>query len=99
MSLSGKQRRYLRSLGHHLQALVQIGKQGVSDGVVTAADEALGSHELVKIRRSSDCPQSRKEVATSLSEALGAELVQQLGHTVLLYRKHPDEPVIRLPRT
>ncbi len=98
MSLSGKQQRHLRSLGHHLQALVQIGKQGVTEGVISAADEAITSHELIKVRRSSDCPQTRKQVATALAAALAADVVQQLGHTVLLYRAHPDEPVIVLPR-
>lgn len=96
--LSGKQRRFLRSLGHHLEPVVQIGKQGVTEGVIAATNDAIVTHELIKVRRSSDCPASRDEVAEALGRALDAEIVQQLGHVVLLYRRHPEQPVIQLPR-
>lgn len=95
--LSGKQRRHLRSLGHHLKPIVQLGKQGLTDGVIAAVGIAIETHELVKVRRGSECPLSRKEVAQSLAGALEAEIVQQLGHTFLLYRRHPDEPSIDFP--
>ncbi len=97
MSLTGKQRRYLRSLGHHLNPVVQLGKHGITPAVVEAADEAITTHELIKVKRGSECPDPRETVAKALSEALGAELIQQLGHTVLLYRRHPKEPQIELP--
>jgi RNA-binding protein len=97
MTLSGKQRRYLRSLGHHLHPVVQIGKHGVTAAVIGAADEAITTHELIKVKRGNECPTPREEVAKSLSEALRADVVQELGHTVLLYRRHPEEPRIELP--
>ena len=96
--LTGKQRRYLRSLGHQLEAVVQLGKHGVTPGITKATGEALETHELIKIRRGSECPDARETVATKLAEALQAEVVQQLGHTVLLYRARAEEPTIRLPR-
>jgi RNA-binding protein len=95
--LTGKQRRYLRSLGHHLDAVVQLGKHGITDAVIEATGSALDQHELIKIRRGSECPATRGEIALALSGALAAEVVQQLGHTLLLYRRHPKEPTIRLP--
>ena len=98
VSLSGKQRRHLRSLGHHLEPVVQIGKHGITAAVISAANDAIATHELVKIRRSGDCPATRDQVAEELARALDAEVVQQLGHVVLLYRRHPEEPVIQLPR-
>ena len=97
MALTGKQRRFLRSLGHHLDAVVQVGKQGVSDAVVAAADAALAAHELIKIRCASECPQDRDEVAAALTTAVAAELVQKLGRTLLLYRPDPERPRIALP--
>jgi len=97
MALTGKQRRFLRSLGHHLDAVVQVGKQGVSDAVVAAADAALAAHELIKIRCASECPQDRDEVAAALTAAVAAELVQKLGRTLLLYRPDPERPRIALP--
>ena len=98
MSLSGKQTRYLRSLGHHLNPVVQLGKHGITDAVVAAVEDAINTHELVKVKRGNECPDPREAVALALAERLGAELVQELGNTVLLYRKHPKDPQIKLPK-
>lgn len=97
MALTGKQRRFLRSLGHHLDAVVQIGKLGVTGPVVAAADAALAAHELIKVRCGSECPLDRDEVAAALTTAVAAELVQKLGRTLLLYRADPERPRIALP--
>jgi len=97
MSLTGKQRRFLRGLGHHLNPVVQLGKQGITDAIIAATDEAIATHELIKVRRGGECPASHDEVADKLSVALSAEIVQKLGRTVLLYRRQPEEPTIELP--
>jgi RNA-binding protein len=97
VTLTGKQRRFLRSLGHHLEPVVLLGKHGITDQVIAATNEAIDTHELVKVRRGSECPQTAAEVGASLSETLKADLVQKLGHTVLLYRRHPEEPTIAVP--
>lgn len=97
---SGKQRRHLKSLGHHLEPVVLLGKQGLTDGVVKAVDEAVARHELVKVKRGQDCPQDRHVIAAELDKALKVEVVQKLGHTVLIYRPRPkddDRERIRLP--
>jgi RNA-binding protein len=97
-ALTGKQRRYLRSLGHHLDALVQLGKHGLTDAVVEALDVALERHELVKVRLGTECPDDRDDVASALGPRVNAEVAQQMGRTILLYRKHPKKPVIVLPK-
>ncbi len=97
VTLSGKQVRHLRALGHHLEPVVQLGKLGYTDQAQRAIDEALTQHELVKIRIGTECPQDRKELATTVPDSLKASLAQSLGRTLLLYRKHPKKPVIKLP--
>ena len=72
MKLTGKQRRYLRSLGHNLHAVVQLGKNGLTKEVMGATDAALTTHELVKVRRGSECPATRAEIAEALSSSLEA---------------------------
>jgi len=99
MTLDGKQRRHLRALGHHLEPVVQVGKHGCSDAVTKAVGAALEQHELVKVRIGTECPDARDDVARSLERALGAQIAQKLGRTVLLYRRHPKDPKIRLPRS
>lgn len=96
--LSGKAVRHLRSLGHHLDPVVFIGKDGVSNAVVTATRNALRTHELVKVRVGTEAPLDRKEAGIELAQRAGAHLAQTLGRTFLLYKRHPHKPKIVLPR-
>ena len=96
--LTGKQRSYLRGLAHHIQPVVQIGREGLSDGVVDAVSRALRDHELIKVRVLESSPDERREATPRLSQLCGAHEVGQLGRVVILYRAHDTDPVIRLPR-
>ena len=98
MKLSSKQKRHLRGLGHHLSPVVLLGKHGITDAVTNAADIALTTHELIKIKCGSECPDHHDEVAERLSKELQATLVGTVGRTILLYRRHPEKPQIELPR-
>jgi RNA-binding protein len=97
LALTGKQRRYLRALGHGLAPLLQIGKEGVTDAFVAAMKQALGDHELIKVKVGGNAPVDRHDAAAELAELGEAELVQVLGNHVLLYRPDPEDPVIELP--
>lgn len=97
MVLTGKQKRYLRALGHGLKPLVQVGKQGVVPSVISQTSQALEAHELVKVKLLEACPIERDECAATLAEATGAGVAQTLGRTVLLYRPRADHPAIQLP--
>jgi RNA-binding protein len=90
--------RYLRGLGHHLDAVVQIGKEGITDALVAATNEALRAHELIKVKVGSESPVDRKEAGPELAQKTGATLAQVLGRTLLLYKRHPSKPKIELPR-
>ena len=98
MSLTGKQLRHLRALGHALDPVVQLGKHGLTDGVIAAVDVALEQHELVKLKVGSECPDDRKDIAARLGPAVKGEIAQILGRTLLVYRRHPKKPVIVLPK-
>jgi len=95
--LTGKQRRHLRALGHHLGAVLQIGHEGVTEAVVKQADEQLEAHELIKIKVGEHAPQDRHEAAGQLAEKCRAHLAQVLGRTALLYRRRKEKPAIVLP--
>lgn len=95
--LSGKQRRYLRGLGHELKPIVQVGKDGIDDGLIAAIDQALTDHELIKLKVGEAANLDRHEAADELARRTHSEVAQVLGYTVLLYRADPDEPEIVLP--
>jgi RNA-binding protein len=90
--------RYLRGLGHHLDPVVQIGKDGITDALVAATNEALRAHELIKVKVGTECPVDRKEAGPELAQKTGATLAQVLGRTLLLYKRHPSKPKIDVPR-
>jgi len=96
--LTGKQRRHLRALAHELRPLVQIGKGGIDDGLVKAVDQALADHELIKVKVGESAKLDRHEAADALAAKTQSFVAQVLGHTVVLYRAHPDDPKITLPR-
>ncbi|MDY0213168.1 MAG: ribosome assembly RNA-binding protein YhbY [Desulfuromonadaceae bacterium] len=95
--LTGKQIRYLRGLGHHLQPVVMVGKEEVSAHVVASVGEALATHELIKVKLQEGCITPRKEVAETLAQSCAAEIAQILGRTILLYRTS-DNKLIELPK-
>ena len=89
---SGKLRRALRGHGHRLSPVVQVGKAGVTDGVVKQVERALADHELIKLRVDADCPVDRFAVADGLSERPGVNVVQIIGGAILLYKRDPHRP-------
>lgn len=95
VGLQGYQRKFLRGLAHELRPVIQIGESGVSAGVVRALDTALGDHELVKVRLRQ--PKDKKARAQQLADVSRAELCGLVGHTVILYRRRPESPKIKLP--
>jgi RNA-binding protein len=97
MKLTEKQRKHLRGLGHDLKPVVQIGQGGVSDSVVAEIVRALNDHELIKIRVSGMEREDRDEALVKLAGRTESELVYRIGHTALLYRRHPEKPRVLLP--
>lgn len=95
MPLTGKQKRKLRALGHHLTVLVQVGADGVTDGVISATSAALEDHELVKVRIADD-RDGREQAVEKLARGTRAEVAQVLGRTALLYRARAEKPEIKL---
>ena len=85
-------RRALRAAGHHLDPVVQVGKEGLTGAVRAALDEQLLAHELVKVKVGGESPEDRFEVAALLTQGTGAAIAQILGRTVLVYRRHPRKP-------
>jgi RNA-binding protein len=89
---SGELRRRLRGLAHKLSAVVQIGKEGVSDGVLRQVTGALFDHELIKVKIGGEGPDDRFAVAERLGQLPGVNVVQILGRVVVIYKRHPEKP-------
>lgn len=96
-ALTGRQVRFLRGRGHGLKAIVQVGRNGVSERVLRQVEECLLAHELIKIKVLENCPLDKKACAEAIAPATGAAVAQIIGRTLLLYRPHPESPVLSLP--
>lgn len=98
MPISPSQRRYLRSLAHDLHPVILLGAKGATAAVVKELDLALSHHELVKVKLSGGDKDEREAQIATLIDGTGADNVQQIGHTVVLFRRNEDEPKLALPR-
>lgn len=92
--LDSHARKRARGLAHSLEPLVHVGHGGISAGVVTAVGQALLDHELIKVRLHE--PEDKTAMAQALAEATGSALCGLVGHTVILYRPHPEKPRLSL---
>ena len=95
-TLTSKQIRKLRSLGMTEEAIVMIGKEGVTPTVVASAREAIKKRELSKVRVLQNAPDEPEDAITMLAERADANLVQVIGRNGLLFRRNFDKPRIEL---
>ena len=97
MLLTGKQKRMLRAKGHHLKPTVNVGKQGLTQPMLEMVEDQLLAHELVKVKALKSCPLDLPSLAGAITQATGAAVAQSIGRTLLLYKPHPEAPVIVFP--
>lgn len=85
MELSGKQKRYLRSLAVNIRPVVQIGKSGLTNEILTSIRHAADARELIKVNILQNSDESTKEVAAMIEE-MGLDVVQIIGRNVVVFK-------------
>jgi len=88
MSLDNKKKRELKAQAHHLKTIIQIGQHGVSENVIKETDNALNTHELIKVHIQDDDRDARQEAALLLAEKTNAELIHKIGKVFVLFRQN-----------
>jgi len=89
--MTSKQRSYLKSLAMREEAILQIGKGSVSPELTESVREALEARELIKISILQNCLDDPREMAELLAERTKAEIVQIIGHKIVLYKPGSGE--------
>ncbi|MCI5764063.1 ribosome assembly RNA-binding protein YhbY [Actinobacillus porcinus] len=97
MTLSTKQKQYLKGLAHHLNPVVMLGGNGLTEGVLAEIDNALSHHELIKVKVAGADRETKQLIIDAIIRETQAEAVQTIGHVVVLYRES-EEKKITLPR-
>ncbi len=91
MDLSGKEKRALRAEASLLKPEIWIGREGIGPGVIQNLENAFNTKEIVKVKLQENCPLEKEEVGQILSARTGAEVVQIIGRTLVLYRPQTEE--------
>ena len=94
--LNSRQRAQLWSIANSYDTIFQIGKGGINDALIKQIDEALEKRELIKIRTLETSPETSREAADNVAEAVKADVVQVIGSRFVLYRESKDNKQIRL---
>jgi len=99
--LKGFQKKYLKGLAHGLKPVVFVGQKGITPEVANAVDEALNTHELIKVKFVDFKEKSRKEeIAGAIEKETASQQVGRIGHMAIYYRrqKDPEKRKISLPK-
>lgn len=96
MALTGKQVRQLRSLAHHLNPIIHIGKSDITDALVKETEAALENRELIKCAVQDGSDLETREAADMLAERTNADVVQVIGHRFSLYRESSRDDIDKI---
>ena len=88
-NITSKQRKYLKSIAHHIDPVVLIGKNGASKGSISSIDKALSSKELIKIKFR-EFKDIKDEISKKIATLTKSEVVAIIGHTLILFRQNSD---------
>jgi RNA-binding protein len=88
--MKGSERAELRAEAHHLQPTVHVGQNGITPSLIGSLDDALRTHELVKVKLGKTSEIKPKDAASELAAATASDVVQVIGRTATFYRENPD---------
>ncbi|MET3616652.1 RNA-binding protein [Peptoniphilus olsenii] len=94
--LTGKQRSFLKGLANTRNPLLQVGKEGINDGLLEQLNKLLEDHELVKIKVLQNSPVEVDEIVDKIIESTDSEFVQMIGSKLTIYRESRENKKIEL---
>lgn len=97
MNLTKKQVQHLKALAHHLNPVVMIGNNGLTEGVLAETEVALTHHELIKVKIAGEDREMKTLIADAIVRETGAHNVQIIGKILVLYRPSEARKII-LPK-
>jgi RNA-binding protein len=95
IQLTTTERRAFRADAHHLDPVVMIGGDGLTEAVIKETDAALNAHGLIKVRVLGDDRAAREEIFAQLCDQLGAAPIQHIGKLLVLWRPQPEKKVAK----
>ena len=93
--LTSKQRAHLKSIASTEDTILQVGKNGIVDTLVTQVSDALKAREIVKMKVLEGAMLTPAEAAAELAEKTKSEVVQVIGNKIVLFKRNPQNPKIK----
>jgi len=96
--MTSKQRAQLKSMAMTMDAILNIGKESLTEEFITATEEALEARELIKINVLKNCDDDLRAIAEAIADHTDSEVVQVIGRKIVLYRqaRKPENRKIKL---
>ncbi|MBC8569261.1 YhbY family RNA-binding protein [Zongyangia hominis] len=94
--ITSKQRAKLKGIANSIDTILQVGKGGIEENLVTQVSDALKAREIIKMRVLETAPMDAREAAQTLAELTKSEVVQVIGTRFILYKRNEKKPVIEL---
>lgn len=97
MRLTNKQNQFLKGLAHNLKPVIQLGANGLTEGVIAEIENAINHHELIKVKIPTDDREEKSLIINAIVAETNAHKVQTIGHMLVIY-KPSEEQKISLPK-
>ena len=96
--MNSLQRRYLKAQVHHMEPVIYIGKNGLTEGTIHSINTALSARELIKIKFR-EYKDKKKSLSQQIKESTDSNVVGMIGHCTILFRQNadPEKQTIKLP--
>ena len=88
--MNSANKKKLRAEAHTLNPVVMIGQSGLTAAVLAEIEQALDSHELIKVKIRAE-REERKLISEKICTDTGAVLIQTIGQIAVIYRLNPDK--------
>ena len=97
-NLNSSQRSYLKAKAHHLEPMIHIGKNGLTDGTIHSISKALSSKELIKVKFR-EYKDDKQKIAAKIETETLSHIVGIIGHTLILFKRilESDKQKYQLP--
>lgn len=89
--MKAKDRQHLKAQAHALSPVIILGANGLTEAVHAEIEKALDAHELIKIRVNAEDKTERELLIEEIVEMHKAELIQKIGHILVVFRENPEK--------
>jgi RNA-binding protein len=88
-AISATERKSLLSKARSLDPILRLGKNGITDNILSEIETHLKKRKLIKLKMVKGFLEEndRKKTAQKIAEQTGSQLIEQTGFVIVLYKR------------